>query len=88
MPNVYDRVLVPPPPPRCPRCAGEHQLCATCPACGLTGVPFAHDGKLAAHGWARGGTLTEGPLDDDGFPTPGEWSGCNNREPAPVRAGI
>ena len=66
---------------RCPRCGGEHALCATCPACNLTGVPLCDDGQLAAHGWARGGVLSDGPLDEDGWPTPGEWSGCGNRSP-------
>ena len=53
---------------------------ATCPACGLRGVPvFA--GKLAAHGWVAG-RYVDGPDDGDGNPTPGEWvGGCGNRAP-------
>lgn len=71
-------------PPSCPRCAGGHELCATCPVCHLGGIPVT-GGLLAAHAWyprdkAR---YIDGPDDAEGFPTPGEWvGGCENRTPA------
>lgn len=64
-----------------PESEPEPRPVATCPKCGLTGIPICDDGQLAAHGWARGGVLSDGPLDEDGWPTPGEWSGCENRSP-------
>ncbi len=88
---------VEPQPTTCDRCDGELRYdtdgrrlahrCAddprvdTCPVCELRNVPICPDGQFAAHGWARGGELSEGDLDADGWSTPGEWSGCANRDP-------
>lgn len=51
-----------------------------CPACNLRNIPVT-DGKLHAHAWHRG-TWVDGPDDENGDPTPGEWrGGCHNRAP-------
>ncbi len=53
-----------------------------CPICNLR-VPFLN-GLLAAHAWHRG-TWADGPDDENGDPTPGEWrGGCHNRDPGIV----